>query len=728
MTKTIFTTITLALLLLICSITTFASQDSNVITLENEAVKVQFDKETGTLVYLLYKEINWEIARRKELAHSFRMLVPAPELDRRDNTIWGKDHELKRYVLSADGTELTLHWDGLNSDAITGMPIAFQGRVKLTSDGLIFDGTVNNQSSLTIDAVYWPYIGDFAVPDKKEESNWINFEYGGGMQKMGITPNFGMNWFMFYSGVDNPTQFHRTQYANFGLYQAKDRGIYVGYHDTSVENLCAFSFELKPGVEIPTGMWGGSVPQGDSIGNQPVHIEFSSVHFAFIHPEEEYHLKPIIMNPYMGGWHAGADFYKDWRETWRKELPVPEWATKVHSWQQLHILSAEDRPVLTYPQLVEYCQECKDHSVDAIQLTGWFRGGQDRADPSHDIDPSLGTWQELNDAIKICEEMGVRIILFTKFTWADISTDWFRDELINYATKDPYGDFHWYRGYPYITATQLNNINTRRFSPMCPYSEPWQDIVSKEYMKSINLGASGMLFDENQHHGDHFYCFDETHGHEVPAYIPGGTKYLEDIFLDLSAEHNPDFLLVGESNRDIQFQNYHMSYFRIDQNYVPMHRYVAPNELMMIAVLGYNDRLTINQALMFNFIISYEPRYFKGKLSEYPLTIEYGKKVDALRDKYQDYLWHGEFQDKLGATVLSNEKPHENYSVFVNKTTGKRAVVISNFDNEKEITVRVNLPDVKRHLVYVTPENLNETVYRREVSVKPSSVIVLMEK
>jgi hypothetical protein len=149
---------------------------------------------------------------------------------------------------------------------------------------------------------------------------------------------------------------------------------------------------------------------------------------------------------------------------------------------------------------------------------------------------------------------------------------------------------------------------------------------------------------------------------------------------------------------------------------------------MMIAILGYNDRLTINQALMFNFIISYEPRYFKGKLSEYPLTLEYGKKVDALRAKYQDYLWHGEFQDKLGSAVFSKKKSHENYSVFVNKTTGKRAVVISNFDNENEISVTVNLPDLKGQLVYVTPENPNETNYRRKVTISPSSVIVLIEK
>ena len=151
--------------------------------------------------------------------------------------------------------------------------------------------------------------------------------------------------------------------------------------------------------------------------------------------------------------------------------------------------------------------------------------------------------------------------------------------------------------------------------------------------------------------------------------------------------------MVGESNRDLQFQSYHMSYFRIDKAYIPMHRYVAPNELMMVAVVGYNDRLTINQALLFNFIISYEPRNFKGKLSEFPLTVAYGKKVDALRGKYRDYLWYGEFQDQTGAVVKVQDQIHPNYSVFKNKSNGKKAVVIANFDPQNEMKVNLELPN-----------------------------------
>ena len=77
--------------------------------------------------------------------------------------------------------------------------------------------------------------------------------------------------------------------------------------------------------------------------------------------------------------------------------------------------------------------------------------------------------------------MGIHIILFNKYTWADRSTDWFRKELIKYAIKDPYGDYHVYGGYQYQTPTQLADINTRRLIPMCQNAKAWRDIANKEF-------------------------------------------------------------------------------------------------------------------------------------------------------------------------------------------------------------------------------------------------------
>ena len=68
----------------------------------------------------------------------------------------------------------------------------------------------------------------------------------------------------------------------------------------------------------------------------------------------------------------------------------------------------------------------------------------------------------------------------------------------------------------------------------------------------------------------------------------------------------------------------------------------------MTAVTGFNDRNMINQCLLYRYIISYEPYNFKGRLDDYPLTMAYGRQMDALRSELRDYFWDGEFRDEVG--------------------------------------------------------------------------------
>ena len=77
---------------------------------------------------------------------------------------------------------------------------------------------------------------------------------------------------------------------------------------------------------------------------------------------------------------------------------------------------------------------------------------------------------------------------------------------------------------------------------------------------------------------------------------------------------------------------------------------------MIIAVTGFNDRDMINRALKDRYIISYEPFNFKGNLSDFPLTLDYGKKVDALR-RESAFFWDAEFRDTREASVTRNDKP-----------------------------------------------------------------------
>ena len=116
--------------------------------------------------------------------------------------------------------------------------------------------------------------------------------------------------------------------------------------------------------------------------------------------------------------------------------------------------------------------------------------------------------------------------------------------------------------------------------------------------------------------------------------------------------------------------------------------------------------------------------FTKGSLSDFPLTMAYGKKIDALRSKYKDYLWDGEFRDTLGANVNANGS--FGYSVFV-AATGKRAVVVINQEFGKTVMATVKLPHPSK-LVVATPEQLDPVPTKGTVQIPARSAAVVMEQ
>ena len=368
------------------------------------------------------------------------------------------------------------------------------------------------------------------------------------------------------------------------------------------------------------------------------------------------------------------------------------------------------------------------YGVKAIQLVGWNDGGQDKGNPSHDPDPRLGTFEELRQAIAEIKAMGVKLVLFSKFTWADRATDRFRNDLIRLAVKDPYGDYYMHGGYQYQTITQLLDINTRRLIPMCFSSEEYLRVCDEEFRKIVDLGADGTLFDECLHHMPTLLCFDTSHGHRYGMPTFANDRKLIDNFHSISDSVNPEFLFVGEACYDWEMDTYQMSYHRSwSKTHIPLSRYMLPEGLFMTAVTGFNDRNMINQCLLYRYIISYEPYHFKGHLDDYPLTVAYGRQMDALRMELRDYFWDGDFHHEIGASVTANGKPHHPFAVFVNRENGKTGVVIANYDESRPVTTQVTLHNGEILGRYRLIDDLTWHSATDGITIPPQSAAVVIE-
>jgi Domain of unknown function (DUF6259) len=689
------------------------------IVLENQRMRIAFDDKTGALIELRDKVSNWNIQGQPALGESFRMFVPTPGRDY--NPILGARNKLSSSQRSPDGKELELTWSGLVSEYAGSLDITLRCSVGMNESAISFTATVSNQSPYTVDTVSWPILGALNPPDgetslKHEDIRWAT------LYRASISPEF-QNEFGYW-GTNYPMS---TVSSRFVMISAPKQGLYIGNHNLSQQEIVTYFFQLKPGYEGSLHKLG---PATSEVSGHPVRRTMEVVHFPFVESGQSAPLSEIVIAPYQGDWHRGVDVYKGWKDTWFRRPPAPAWVHGVHSWQTLQIDSSEDDLRTPYRGLPARIAQTVRHGVAAVQLIGWNDGGQDRGDPSNNTDPRLGTYQELKDAIAICEKMGVHIILFNKYTYADKTTPWYKRELYKDMATDPYGIVYQHPGYQYQTPMQFQNINTRKFAVACHNSAHWREIVTSEFRKNIDLGASGILYDEAENHGGYDFCFSPEHGHKVPTTLWSGDSRIGELLRkevrDTVGETN--FLLAAEYPYDLELKFYSVSE-AIRSDNLPADRYADPWLPMLASVTGFDDREMINRALMHRYILMYEPFNFKGNLDDFPLTMRYGRRVDDLRRRYKEFLWDAEFRDTLEAHVMSDGKPYLNYSVFRSTSNGKHAVVVVNNEASGMQTVQVSIDGAPHDaLMWTAPETPTTHPYKGGVSIPARSAVVLIEQ
>lgn len=684
------------------------------VMLEDSDLLVAFDKTTGALTRLERKSTGWRIHRRPELGISFRLLVPMPR--QRANFVLGQKQHATR-VEKTSNSKVEIVWKDPLSEHGSVVPVTLTSSVTLSGGSLSFTATIENNSDLTIETIDYPYIGDLQSPAPNEtmQSNHMWYANLVGDE---VYPHFKNE--KGYWGVNWPTKSIESKQSLFCLIQAAHQGLYVEMRDPQLTYLMEFTFEQHPGL---IDSLSSLVPEQETISGWPVHLEFRTCHFVFVHPHSNKNLVPVVLRGYDGDWHAGIDEYRKWRATWYRQPHIADWALDVHSWLQLQIDGAEQDFSIPYRELPKYIDECAANGVTAIQLVGWNIGGQDGGDPCLDTDPGLGTWEELHRAILHARSKGVKMILFGKPIWADLTTDWYKKELFKYETKDPFGIPYQTGGYSYTTPTQLAGIDNRRRAIMDVQCQAYRDIATTQFKKIVDLGAAGWLFDEVCHHGPVEYSFTPDRGYTPPAYIYGGDMPMAKQFREVADKSDPDFIFAGEGPQDWLMQYYPVSYFRFNNGSRAVCRYIDSRAPLMAAVTGFDDREMLNLILLNRYIISYEPFNFKGHVTDFPLTLSYGKKIDALRRRYKDRIWDAAFRDTLGATVTA-DGAHQ-YSVFV-AGNGMRSVILVNQERNRPITAKVDLPNAGKFTV-VTPEDPDPRSSSGTFRIPARSAAVLME-
>jgi hypothetical protein len=279
------------------------------VVLQDTKVMVAFDSDSGALTRLENKAAHWTIERRPELGVSFRLFAPLP--NRRYNPVLGqKQHAVE--VKKVSDNEVALQWKNLVSENGGVLPMTFAADVTLKNGVLSFSATLENDSSLTVETIDFPYFGDFNPPARDSSLQVRTMDGGKGenLQTNEIYPHFRNE--KGYWGVNYPTKTFEAQQSLFGLIQAPGEGLYFEMNNPTAAYRLQYTFEQHPGVISSVN---NLVPQQDEFSGFPVHLEFRFCHFIFAQPNSKVTLAPIVLRCYQGDGQDGVDLYKQWRAT-----------------------------------------------------------------------------------------------------------------------------------------------------------------------------------------------------------------------------------------------------------------------------------------------------------------------------------------------------------------------------------------------------------------------------
>ena len=223
---------------------------------------------------------------------------------------------------------------------------------------------------------------------------------------------------------------------------------------------------------------------------------------------------------------------------------------------------------------------------------------------------------------------------------------------------------------------------------MCAASPAWRKIAVREFEKSIALGADGILYDENQHHGPGRYCFSQTHGHRHPAFNFSGDIPLARMFHSIIREQNPDFLLAGEGSFDQQLNQYGVSYVRIG----PGPRTSA--SLHLSRCTNHDRCLRLQRSPPrepgIDVPVYIELRTEKLQRTTVGIPANFGVRQTRRltpTSVRRVALGRGNFATTQGAAVTVDGEPYAHYSVYVDQETGRRAVVVINPAADESVSV-----------------------------------------
>jgi hypothetical protein len=330
-----------------------------------------------------------------------------------------------------------------------------------------------------------------------------------------------------------------------------------------------------------------------------------------------------------------------------------------------------------FKDIPQWAKDAKDHGVNSLMISGWHRGGHDNGYPDYTPDPRLGTWKELEDGIKACHALGMKVDFFVNYQQVMLDSDWYKNELVKYREWGPNGEITWNVGWGMGTLWARMD-HPKRMTGADPAFPQYRKIIVDQFAKLAEIGADGV-------HVDKMFPASMDFNPDLPMSPDTapweGSILLTKEVIEACRKHNPDWAMSFECNWDRMMQFTGATWW-VGNQLVTRQIFPENAETQLIA-MAY-DYLGVNNLVRDGHIVMVSPMNFCRSMGWKPWEglADYIKEVKRIQDGLADTVFLGEALGREGARIPGDPAPGVAYNVFRNIATGRRACIFTNAKNE----------------------------------------------
>jgi hypothetical protein len=673
-----------------CNALPCLAQNSEVQTLEIQTplAVLRLAGHSGDLVGIAWKNPRLEIIAEPRLGENFRLLLPKPGYEAAYFN--SREQKVSRIEPAPDG--VTCYYDSLKNSQEE-LPVKVEYKIRAVGERLEFSIVVANPTERKLAEVFYAIVGgqrgigertdtESIVPGNNANLASAMFTrfsgggYGGG--NLGI--RYDAAGYLYPGGM------------TMGWIDVFNRKMGIGYYYANQDpdtRLTAFYTEMRPFTKsaVVKDNWplAADVPPGEPIG-----MTMGWVYFPYT-AKGTFSPGPIALQVHTGEWHTASAIYRSWFDRHFEVRRPASWLRKEMAWQSIILSNSEDVIVHRFSELPKLAADAKKYGVTTFEILGWDMGGIDRGYPQYQPNPRMGTPEDFRQALAQIRAMGVHPLIFANIQYADTATALFRDRLSRYVVDARWAPDWVLSGWGEGTIGARMGLARSNMTKVSPSHPEFRKFLMDQYLELVRNGAEGFQLDKTTS----VTALDFNPRLPVSpdkSLISGVLATFHELLQNAHAI-NPDFALASEIFVDRSFPYVDVSYIRmgaIDMNSSAL-RYTFPEWTSTIFGESPGDFGPMNNGMRYGLVWDLAPRHYNDSLDE-PLTqplARYVKELIRIRTRYADLLFHGRYNDTLGASVAGG--PNIRYSVFrpMVMADKRRAVVVVNFgDREEKVEVK----------------------------------------